>query len=41
MERDKILSARGLRLLRFKNEEITEKIDQVLMQIYQTCSEKT
>ena len=27
LERDKILSARGLRLLRFENEEITEKID--------------
>ena len=40
IERDKILSARGLRLLRFKNEEITEKMDQVLMRIYQTCSEK-
>ena len=41
LERDKILSARGLHLLRFKNEEITEKIDQVLMQIYQICCEKT
>ena len=40
LERDKFLTARGLRLLRIKNEEVTDKIDQVLMRIYQNCCEK-
>jgi very-short-patch-repair endonuclease len=40
-ERDKVLSARGLRLLRIKNEEVTEKLDQVLMLISQACFEET
>ena len=36
-ERDKVLSARGLRLLRIKNEEIKENIDKVLKHILQAC----
>jgi very-short-patch-repair endonuclease len=41
LERDKVLSARGLRLLRIKNEEVTQEIDQVLWRIYQACCEMT
>ncbi|WP_413201081.1 DUF559 domain-containing protein, partial [Nostoc piscinale] len=40
-ERDKVLSARGLRLLRIKNEEVLQEIEQVLMVIYQVCCEET
>jgi very-short-patch-repair endonuclease len=40
-ERDKVLSARGLRLLRIKNEEVVQEIDRVLMLIYQVCCEET
>ena len=36
-ERDKVLSARGLRLLRIKNEEIRDNIDKVLKRILQAC----
>ncbi len=36
-ERDKVLSARGLRLLRIKNEEIRDNIDRVLKRILQAC----
>jgi very-short-patch-repair endonuclease len=36
-ERDKVLSARGLRLLRIKNEEIRDNIDKVLKSILQAC----
>ncbi|MBH8553734.1 DUF559 domain-containing protein [Nostocaceae cyanobacterium CENA357] len=40
-ERDKILSVRGLRVLRIKNEEVKQELDQVLMLISQTCCEET
>ncbi|MEB3148744.1 MAG: endonuclease domain-containing protein [Sphaerospermopsis sp.] len=40
-ERDKVLSARGLRLLRIKNEEVVQELDRVLMLIYQVCCEET
>ncbi|MBD2740061.1 endonuclease domain-containing protein [Coleofasciculus sp. FACHB-1120] len=36
-ERDKILSARGLRLLRIKNEEVRQNVDKVLMRISTCC----
>lgn len=36
-QRDKVLSARGLRLLRIKNEEVRENIDKVLKDILQAC----
>ncbi|MBH8562944.1 DUF559 domain-containing protein [Nostoc sp. CENA67] len=36
-ERDKVLSARGLRLLRIKNEEVRQELDQVLMRISKAC----
>ena len=36
-QRDKVLSARGLRLLRIKNEEIRDNIDKVLKRILQAC----
>ncbi|MGB3641223.1 MAG: endonuclease domain-containing protein [Rivularia sp. (in: cyanobacteria)] len=36
-ERDKVLSARGLRLLRIKNEEVRDNIDRVLNRILQAC----
>jgi len=41
VERDKVLSTRGLRLLRIKNEEVRQKLDQVLKLIYQVCREET
>ncbi|QSV68739.1 MAG: DUF559 domain-containing protein [Aphanizomenon flos-aquae DEX188] len=41
LERDQVLTARGLRLLRIKNEEVINELDQVLVRIYQTCCEKT
>ena len=40
-ERDKVLSARGLRLLRIKNEEVRQELDKVLMRIVQACSQET
>ncbi|MBD2303736.1 endonuclease domain-containing protein [Nostoc sp. FACHB-190] len=40
-EREKVLSARGRRLLRIKNEEVLQEIEQVLMVIYQVCCEET
>jgi very-short-patch-repair endonuclease len=36
-ERDKVLSARGLRLLRIKNEEVRQNVDKVLMRISTCC----
>ncbi|MEI1375060.1 DUF559 domain-containing protein [Nostoc sp. UHCC 0926] len=38
-ERDKVLSARGLRLLRIKNEEVRHELDEVLMRISTACSQ--
>ncbi|MBW4610074.1 MAG: endonuclease domain-containing protein [Hassallia sp. WJT32-NPBG1] len=40
-ERDKVLSARGLRLLRIKNEEVRQELDNVLMRIVQACSQQS
>lgn len=40
-ERDKVLSARGLRLLRIKNEEVRHDLDKVLMRISTACSQQT
>ncbi|MBD2449065.1 DUF559 domain-containing protein [Nostoc sp. FACHB-152] len=40
-ERDKVLLARGLRLLRIKNEEVKQELDRVLMLISQACLEET
>ncbi|WP_448265363.1 endonuclease domain-containing protein [Nostoc sp. DSM 114159] len=40
-ERDKVLSARGLRLLRIKNEEVRHELDKVLMRISTACSQQT
>ena len=40
-ERDKVLSARGLRLLRIKNEEVRQELDRVLMRISKACCEET
>ncbi|MEW5858090.1 MAG: endonuclease domain-containing protein [Cyanobacteriota bacterium] len=40
-ERDKVLSMRGLRLLRIKNEEVRRNIDNVLLDIYTACCEDT
>lgn len=40
-ERDRVLLARGLRLLRVKNEEVVQEIDQVLMLISEVCCEET
>ncbi|MBU7587169.1 MAG: DUF559 domain-containing protein [Nostoc sp. TH1S01] len=40
-ERDKVLLARGLRLLRIKNEEVKQELDRVLMLISQACFEET
>ncbi|YAF95023.1 MAG: endonuclease domain-containing protein [Nodularia sp. CChRGM 3473] len=41
VERDKVLSARGLRLLRIKNELVQRELDQVLVLISQVCGEET
>ncbi|WP_341530818.1 endonuclease domain-containing protein [Nostoc sp. UHCC 0302] len=41
LERDKVLLAKGLRLLRIKNEEVIQEINKVLMCIYKACSEET
>jgi very-short-patch-repair endonuclease len=40
-ERDRVLLARGLRLLRIKNEEIRQNLDRVLVRISQVCCEET
>ncbi|MDZ7953752.1 endonuclease domain-containing protein [Nostoc sp. DedQUE09] len=40
-ERDKVLSARGLRLLRIKNQEVRHELDKVLMRISTACSQQT
>jgi very-short-patch-repair endonuclease len=40
-ERDKVLKARGLRLLRIKNEEVRQELDKVLMRISTACSQET
>ena len=36
-ERDRVLSARGLRLLRIKNEEVRQNLDSVLARIAKAC----
>ncbi|BBD58098.1 hypothetical protein NIES2109_08670 [Nostoc sp. HK-01] len=41
VERDKVLLARGLRLLRIRNEEVEQQLDRVLMLISQACFEET
>jgi very-short-patch-repair endonuclease len=41
VERDKVLKARELRLLRIKNEEVRQELDKVLMRIVQACSQET
>lgn len=38
-ERDRVLSARGLRLLRIKNEDVRQHLDSVLVRISQACGE--
>ncbi|RCJ28503.1 restriction endonuclease [Nostoc minutum NIES-26] len=40
-ERDKVLTRRGLRLLRIKNEEVRQEIDKVLILISQACCKQT
>lgn len=40
-ERDRILSARGLRSLRIRNEEVRENIEGVLKRIAIACGEET
>jgi very-short-patch-repair endonuclease len=40
-ERDKILTARGLRVMRFKNEEVLRDLKGVLARIQAACGEKT
>jgi very-short-patch-repair endonuclease len=40
-ERDKVLKARGLHLLRIKNEEVRHELDNVLMRISIACSQQT
>lgn len=40
LERDKVISSRGLRLLRVKNEDVRNNLDEVLRWIRQAC-EKT
>jgi very-short-patch-repair endonuclease len=40
-ERDRILLARGLRLLRIRNEEVRQNLDKVLADISKVCSEQT
>lgn len=38
-ERDRVLSARGLQLLRIKNEDVIQNLDSVLVRISQVCGE--
>ena len=40
-ERDRVLLARGLRLLRIKNEEVRQNLNRVLMRIATACCEET
>ncbi|MBD2018344.1 DUF559 domain-containing protein [Microcoleus sp. FACHB-53] len=40
-ERDRILLARGLRLLRIQNEQVRQNLDQVLARISTACCEQT
>ncbi|HEY9633431.1 MAG TPA: DUF559 domain-containing protein [Coleofasciculaceae cyanobacterium] len=40
-ERDQVLSARGVRLLRIKNEQVRQNLDSVLARISQACCEET
>jgi very-short-patch-repair endonuclease len=40
-ERDQVLSTRGLRLLRIKNEQVRQNLDSVLARISQACCEET
>jgi very-short-patch-repair endonuclease len=40
-ERDRLLLARGLRLLRIKNEEVRQNLNSVLMRIATGCCEET
>jgi very-short-patch-repair endonuclease len=40
-ERDRVLSARGLRLLRIKNEEVRQNLNSVLVRISKACCEET
>ncbi|HEY9831751.1 MAG TPA: endonuclease domain-containing protein [Stenomitos sp.] len=40
-ERDRILFARGLRLLRIQNQEVRQNLDRVLARISTACSEET
>lgn len=40
-ERDRVLLARGLRLLRIKNGEVRQNLDRVLARISTACSEET
>ncbi len=40
-ERDRVLSARGLCLLRIKNEEVRQNLDSVLVRISKACCEET
>ncbi|WP_414566109.1 MULTISPECIES: endonuclease domain-containing protein [unclassified Anabaena] len=40
-ERDKVLSARGLRFLRIKNELVQQELAQVLLLISQVCCKET
>jgi very-short-patch-repair endonuclease len=40
-ERDRVLLAQGLRLLRIQNEEVRQNLDRVLARISTACSEET
>jgi very-short-patch-repair endonuclease len=40
-ERDRILAGRGLRVLRFQNEECTRRLEDVLARILAACREET
>jgi very-short-patch-repair endonuclease len=40
-ERDRVLLAPGLRLLRIKNEEVRQNLNSVLMRIATACCEET
>ncbi len=37
-ERDKVLSARGLRVLRIQNEDVSNRLEEVLEQIAKACN---
>ena len=41
VERDQIITSRKLRVLRIKNEEIRQNIDEVIMRIAAACQEET